>query len=624
MSITYPAWLGSVHHDGSARFASQLTPAYGDLTTIFLRMNRAAPIEQVVLRYFPNGEQAFLPMKPDRDEGHVRWWTTTLPMMEPVVHYRFVLQAADGIWWYSAAGVSDFEPLDNTDFRILVDYQRVEWLEDAVFYQVFPETFANGDPSNDVQPGDFEIQGQQPKTYAWGEELPPDANRSLSYFGGDLPGLIQRLDYIQELGISALYLNPVFTAYSPHRYDVADYDNVDPHLGGNQALGDLRMALSQRQMRYLLDIVPNHCGFMHDWFRTAQADPNAPEAEFFTFYRHPDEYESWLGVWRLPKLNYHSQELRDRIYRKPDSLFRKWLQAPYAADGWRVDVGNMLGRQGRTQLNAEITRDIRDAVKETRPDAYLMGENFFDASPQLQGDQYDGVMNYMGFGDPLLHWLRGYRQDAWGFEGEIASPHFSTHALEASWRTRRASIPWVIALQQFNLLGSHDTSRLRTMLGEDDALHRLAVVLLMTFPGVPCIFYGDEIGLTDVPVMKSRGCMPWDESEWNQDLRAFYQSLIQLRRGSPILQSGGFQVLAVEEDTLAFQREDASGRVIVIAHRAESPRPAGPLPVADGGIVDGTRFTEHFSGSRAVVSAGHLPLPALPRGATIWKTDAAH
>ena len=219
---------------------------------------------------------------------------------------------------------------------------------------------------------------------------------------------------MQDLGINTLYLNPIFTAYSNHKYDVIDYDHVDPHLGGNEALVKLRQALDKRGMHYMLDIVPNHCGVWHPWFQAACSDPNAPEAEFFTFHDHPVDYESWLGHKALPKLNYRSRELRRRIYNSDDAVFRRWLRPPYAADGWRVDVANMLGRQGETQIGHKVARGIRRAVKETRRNAYLMAESFFDSSAQLQGDEWDGMMNYAGFTLPLWHWLRGFDQGAIG------------------------------------------------------------------------------------------------------------------------------------------------------------------------------------------------------------------
>ncbi len=619
--FSLPAWLQTVHHDGSAQYVSDLYPQLGNTVRIRLRVGLDTPLKRPYLRIFPDGEQAFIALEHSHSDAVSHWWQADLPINQPLVHYRFILEAQDGVWFYTAAGPTAQLPLDNTDFRILADYEAPVWLQTAVFYQIFPDRFHNGNPADDPRDGEFEFQGHHTQTLAW-EQKPPDGLASvIAFYGGDLPGVTQKLDYLQELGVNALYLNPIFTAYSNHKYDVIDYEHVDPHLGGNKALITLRQELNKRGMRYLLDIVPNHCGYWHPWFQTAQTDAAAPEADFFTFINHPNEYHSWLGVWSLPKLDYTSQELRRRIYQNNDAVFRRWLQAPFAADGWRVDVANMLGRQGATQISDEIAQGIRRAVKETRPDAYLMGENFFDASDQLRGDQWDGVMNYSGLTLPLWHWLRGYDQGAHGIHWHIqgAQP-WPTAALAATWQQHLAAIPWAIALQQYNLLDSHDVPRIRSTVKGNDALHRLAAIIQFTFPGIPGLYYGDEIGMMDEDGFQSRGCMVWDEARWNHDLLAFYKRLIALRKESPILQHGGFQILAVEADTIAYQRANDDGRILVIAHRGKQPRPAGLLPVAHSGVADGTRFTEVFTGQELVVTGGAFPLPDHPQGATLWQT----
>jgi alpha-glucosidase len=206
--------------------------------------------------------------------------------------------------------------------------------------------------------------------------------------------------------------------------------------------------------------------------------------------------------------------------------------------------------------------------------------------------------------------------------GEIAAPGPSpTAALETAWRLRRAAVPWQVTLCQYNALDSHDVPRIRTTVGGNDALHRLAAAVQFTSPGLPAIYYGDEVGMQDDPALRERGCMEWDEARWDHGLFAFYQELIRLRRGTPALLEGGYQALAVEEDTLVYQREGAEGRVIVVAHRGAIPRPAGPLPVAHGGLEDGVELVERFSGVRAVVADGVLPLPEQPQGASVWVAE---
>lgn len=614
-----PSWLQSVHHDGSGIYVSHPTPELGEPIRLRLRAGWDAPVRRIFVRTAPDGEQAFAEMHAGPTTAAARWWEAEVVTHQPLLHYRFVLEADDGVWWLNAVGPGCFDPLDADDFKIVSGVAAPDWLQEMVFYQIFPDRFANGDPANDPQPGEYTYRDHGPQTFPWGTLPPDDTPFPLVFYGGDLEGIAENLAYVADLGVTALYLNPVFTAQSNHKYDVTDYEHVDKHFGGDKALIALRQALDARGMRYLLDIVPNHSGYWHSWFQAALADMAAPEADFYTFARHPETYACWLGVWILPKLNYRSAELRRRMYEGEDSIFRRWLRPPYSADGWRVDVANMLGRQGANQMGAEVTRGIRHAVKSARPDAYLMGENFFDATAQLQGDQLDGVMNYMGFTKPLLNWLRGYRQGAWGMEQRIISPvAWPTAAMTATWQSRLAAIPWSIALQQYNLLSSHDTERIHSQLHGSEALHQLAVTLLMTFPGVPGIYYGDEIGMTDLPSLGSRGCMVWEERKWNRNLLDIYRRLIALRKRSVALQRGGFQILAAETDTVAYQREDHDEHLLVVAHRGPQPRPAGPLPVAHGGIADGARFVEALTGKQSRVEGGCLLLDSHPQGATIW------
>jgi alpha-glucosidase len=611
--------LQSVHHDGSARYVEPQALRPGEFATIRLRAHPQASIERVLLRACPDGEQTFVEMQPRDVSAVCCWWEARLQVSMPLVGYRFLLFTAGGVWWYNAAGLQRHVPTDFEDFKLLADYAAPSWARNTVFYQIFPDRFADGDPANTVRDGEWDYGGHPSRARQWG--LPPsDIPRAnmVEFFGGDLPGVEQHLDDLVELGVNALYLTPIFTAYSNHRYDVADYETVDPHLGGNAALVSLRRATRERGLRLMLDIVPNHCGVRHPWFQAAQQDRLAPAAEFFTFHRHPDQYESWLGARSLPKLNYRSAALRQAMYEGPRAIFRQWLREPYAIDGWRIDVANMLARQGVDQLGLEIGRGIRRAVKEENPQAFLLGENFFDGSAQLQGDIWDAVMNYAGFAQPLWYWLGGFfvRQHA---EPRLAASDvpWSTPALIDTWQAYRAAVPWAIARQQFNLLGTHDTARISHVV-KGSCLSRLAVALLLTYPGVPCVYYGDEIGLAG----DTRACMNWDRSAWDHDLRALYQKLIQLRRTSPALADGGFQVLLIEPDTFAYLRDSDQDLVIVVANRGPASRSlqSEPLPVAHGAIPDGTEFVDVVDGARATVENGYLPLPELPAGVMVWRS----
>ncbi len=612
-------WTAGVHHDGSPRYvvAGRFDP--GAAVTLRLRTGLEAPIERIFVCTSPDGEQHMEPMRRTGNDAACQWWEADLRLSGLHNRYRFYLLTAEDAWWLTAAGVVRHTPTDANDFNILANYQAPDWVHDSVFYQIFPERFADGDPSNNVRSGEYLRYGRPVVARSWGERPHPHGELGGNeFFGGDLQGIVQRLDYIQELGASALYLNPIFTAPSNHKYDVEDYKQVDRHFGGDAALVELRQALDERGMKLILDMVPNHCGVTNPWFLAAQADPAAPTADFFTFRQRPDDYVSWMGVRNLPKLNYRSERLREWMYAGEDAIMRYWLRPPFRVDGWRLDVANMLARQGESQLDHKIGRGMRRAVKAESPHAYLFGENFFDGTPQLQGDELDAVMNYRGFSLPLLSWLTGF--DIYGtWRPELVDPQpLPTEALAAQWRAFLSAIPWQIATQQFNLLGSHDTPRIATILDDDETRVRVAVTLLFTYPGVPSVYYGDEIGLKGGEDSDNRRCMTWDPREWNADRRAFYQALMKLRRTSPALRQGGYQLLYASGDTLAFQRESNEERLIVVARRGNDGLVA--LPVHHAGLPDGIHLRELFTGNEAVVTNGMLLLDSLPPvGVQVWQ-----
>jgi alpha-glucosidase len=622
MKITDIPFLNSIHHDGSERYVlpSNNPIQVGDEVVLRLRHHPSLPVERVFLRSAPDGEQEVRELEPGPSDPAARWWQIRLTVPMPLFHYRFLFMTTHGPLWLNARGLQFHQPTDLEDFKLLAGLQSPSWIQDAVFYQIFPDRFADGDPSNNVQSGEFTYRDHPAQAKAWGEPATTSSLADLvTFFGGDLQGITQKLDVLADLGVNAIYLNPVFSSFSNHRYDVTDYFNVDPHLGGNSALAELRERTRQRGMRVILDIVPNHCGVAHPWFQQALSDCECETAEYFTFNRHPDDYVAWLGVKTLPKFNYQSKRLREVMYRGAESVFRYWLKPPFSMDGWRIDVANMLARQGENQLNHEVGQEIRQAVKAANPDAYLLGENFFDATPQLQGDFLDASMNYSGFSKPVWFWLGQFEMWPQGSKQALRSPtRWSTQAFAETLAAFRATIPWQSAVMQFNLLGSHDTPRIATVLNGDAAHIRLAVALLLTYPGVPSIYYGDEIGLQG-DGKHNRETMPWDTSRWDLDLRAYHQTLIELRKTSTALTRGGFQVLAVEEDTFAFLRDSQDDQIIVLAQRGPNARPAGPLDVAAGGFGDGSQWQELFTGQRLSVQAGRLDMPEIPPGPSIWR-----
>jgi len=321
----------------------------------------------------------------------------------------------------------------------------------------------------------------------------------------------------------------------------------------------------------------------------------------------------------LPKLNYRSERLRDLMYAGSTAIMRRWLRPPFAIDGWRIDVANMLGRQGPHNLGHKIGRGIRRALKAEQPEAYLLGEHFFDGTPHLQGNELDATMNYQGFTFPVWRWLSAGAARSNPLDEERP---ITTEQLAAQWTAFRAAIPWQIVMQQFNLLGSHDTSRLITILGGSRDLVRVATALLFTYPGIPCIYYGDELGLHGEGDPGSRCCMPWDESTWDHELRSWFQQLIRLRRTAPALRWGGFQLLYAAGDSVAYQREAPEERLIIVVRRADDG--LRELPVRQGGLANGMQLHELITGAQAQVVDGQLPLQTLPApGVQIWRCTSA-
>ena len=596
---------------------------HGDEVRLRVRAAPGAPVDRVFLRTAPDGEQVLTELAEAAPGPACRWFEVIARLEAPVTDYRFLVVGATGYHWLNGRGLHPEDATDRDDFRLVAGFDPPSWLADRVFYQVFPDRFANGDPSNDVEDGSWTYRGHPSRRRAWGDRPIDGPGGSVDFFGGDLAGIEAHLDHLVDLGVNAIYLNPIFETRSNHGYDTIDYGCVAAHFGGDEALISLRRATRSRDIRLILDIAPNHTGSEHPWFLAAQADPDAPTAGYYTFRRRPDDYESWLGVRSLPKLDYRDPGLREAMYAGDDSILRRWLRPPFSIDGWRIDVANMLGRQGPVQLGADVARGMRAAVKDLNPDAYLMGEHFYDPTDQLNGDQWDGVMNYAGFATPVLEWLSGVEFRSSGIGTVIAGGPRGTDELVATLEAYRAAIPWAVLRCQYDLLDSHDTPRVRSVVGGDPGRLRAAFGLLFGYVGVPSVLYGDEVGLDGEGGNATRLAMPWDEAHWDLDHLAFVRALVRFRLRSRALRTGGFQVLDSGEDWLAFLRDTDEEQVIVVVARAASDPPAGGLAVAHGAIGDGTPFVSLLTGERATIAGGRLPLASVAPGVALWTTDLA-
>lgn len=529
----------------------------------------------VMLRCEPDNEARFIDMHHSGREAELHRFEATLPWdsgNDPTVYCFKVIEHGKQ-YWLAGDGQHHRVPHRDQMFRINRRDTPPAWVRDQVFYQIFPDRFCQGDPSLAVQTGEYTYGSGRMKVVAkrWGEPVDP-ALPATEFYGGDLIGVRRSLDYLQrELGVTALYLNPIFVSGSNHRYDTEDYHNVDPHLGGNESLAALSAEMKGRGMRLILDAVVNHTGTNHPWFNLygrhdsvgAMQSPKSPWRDWY-YFDEAGHYYGWNGHMSLPVLDFSAQGLRDAIYAGPDAVLRHWMKPPYAIDGWRFDVIHMLGEGPGSDNNAHYVRAFRKTLREENPQAYVLGEHFNEATRWLQGDQEDGAMNYYGFAHPVREWLAGT---------DIAyhSARLETKEFGAWLDSARGRIPYDNQLTQLNLLDSHDTARFFTLVGTDTEAMKLAVSLLFAYPGVPCIYYGDEIGTEGGQDPDCRRCFDWDRNHWNRELFDHYKALITLRKARPELRHGAYQTLHAEGDIYAFARYTKESVSVFALNRGDRP-----------------------------------------------------
>ena len=429
-----------------------------------------------------------------------------------------------------------------------------DWVKNAVFYQIFPDRFAK---SATPQPGLWKSDNLEP----W--ESKPTYE---GYKGGDLWGVIDRLDYLQDLGINAIYFTPIFQSACNHRYHTHDYYQVDPMLGGNKAFNALIKAARQRKIRIVLDGVFNHAS--RGFFFFNDILENGPHSPWLNWFKvkgwplsaydgtKPANYVSWVGNRSLTQFNHDNPQVREYIMQ----VGEYWLEQ--GVDGWRLDVPNEVTTPGFWQ-------EFRDRVKAINPEAYIVGEIWSDASQWLDGTQFDGVMNYR-FAEPTIAFTAGDR-----FNPEYIQYYYEPlPAIDARKYGERIQelldlYSWEIQLTQLNLLDSHDTSRLISSTGGDKNSVRLATTLLLTFPGAPCIYYGDEVGLLGDKDPDCRRGFP-DKFNWDLDTFKHHQTLIKLRHQYPALRTGTYQIIYAKDSVYCFARVLDSEVVIVVINSSES------------------------------------------------------
>lgn len=499
------------------------------------------------------------------------------------------------------------------------------WVRDAVFYQVFPDRFARSERV--PAPGAFEPWDASPTVHG--------------YKGGNLPGITEHLDALEDLGITALYLTPIFQSASNHRYHAYDYLAVDPLLGGNAALRDLVDACHGRGMRVVLDGVFNHTGrgfwaFHHvlesgaaspyrDWFVFDQErlDAGQPVVAYPTpedqhaldrAGTHEDHrrggvstrvlgYRAWWDMPALPKLNVANPKVREYLL----GVAEHWIR--FGIDGWRLDVPQEID-------DAAFWRAFRDRVRAAKPDAYLVGEIWQVAPDWVRGDRFDALMNY-----PLLEAILGYTagrtldRSVVDVQFELARTVRPLDAGAFGERLREllAAYDPAVTAVELNLLDSHDTPRFLTMAGGDRDALRLALLLVMTLPGAPCIYYGDEIGLEGRQDPDSRRAYPWDPARWDRELRAYTRAVIAMRRAHPVLRAEGAFRTAYAEGDVHVHVRSRGGDAAVIAVNAgptgaevamdlpeAEPRTLAPVPLPGWATGEGAGVAADAAG-RAVL-----------------------
>ena len=601
--------LAQPHHDGSELYAPGPPPELGAETTVLLRVPREAPVAEAAVRYVSDAEPYVIVAEIDRETDSDTWWRATFPVVNPATPYRWLLSGgAYGYAWLNAAGVQPFDVPDADDFIATPEPGGPDWHLGSVVYQVFPDRFASA--GLDVEPPEWAI----PRSW---DELPTGRGPETPYewYGGDLVGLGQRLDYISELGANVLYLTPFFPAGSTHRYDARTFDEVDPLLGGDGALAALTDAAGARGMRVLGDLTTNHVGSGHEWFAAALAGGET-EREFFFFDPDlPAAYDSWHGVHSLPKLNYASTELRRRMYAGDGSAVRRWLDPPYGLAGWRIDVANMTGRRGDVDVLSEVATGTRVAATAVREDALVVAEHAHDSRADLQAGRWYGTMNYPGFTRPVWQWLRGDElpEVSAFFEIPVTVPRLSGEAVVETMRRFRAGVPWRSRLHSWVMLDTHDTARFRTIAGSRER-QLVGVGLQMTSPGVPMVFAGAELGLEGAWGEDARRTMPWGRPEtWDTAVLEMYRRLIALRRSSGALAGGSMRYAHVSTDAIAYLRETRDEVLLCLATRADGP--AVRLSAAALGASE----VETLHGDDAAIEGDEVVLPSGGPAFHVWR-----
>ena len=629
------ALLRLIFSDESPRYRTPEEPDAGDDVSLRIRVPKGEA-ERVVLTLTSHGvSKEMHPIEGFPASEHFDVYEAKITCGEEKITYRFSVYTKDSSYTCSRVGVSAPARADATqnggDFTIIPGFHVPEWAKNAVMYQIFTDRFCNGDMTNDVVSDEYYYAvGHVKKALSW-DALPIDTDFR-HFYGGDMQGILDKLDYIESLGVEVIYLNPVFVSPSSHKYDTQDYDHIDPHFGvitddldhkmqswekhngfapkyirrviseENLTKSDALFArlcgeIHRRGMRIILDGVFNHCGSYNKWMDRegiyfgksdfpvgAYQSEKSPYRRFFRFGQEDDpemEYEGWWGYPTLPKLNYEeSDELKQEILR----IAEKWLSPPYNADGWRLDVAADLGHS--LAFNHRFWAEFRAHVKRVKPDALILSEHYGDPSDWLRGNEWDTVMNYDAFMEPVTFFLTGMEKHS---DDKNDALYQNGPAFFETMQAKMARLPSPSLLCAMNELSNHDHSRFLTRTnrtvgrittcgsaaagaGIRKSVMREAVVMQMTWPGAPTIYYGDEAGQVGFTDPDCRRTYPWGKED--RGMIALHRVLTSLRRLYPCMREGSLKPLLAADGQIAYARfgVDQEKAIIVAVNNAEEEK----------------------------------------------------
>lgn len=631
-----------VFHDQGPMYDNNPEPADNASVTLTVRVCYHDITSANVVYYDAStGTTTWVPMSWASTDptGQFDYWQGTISDVgSSELQYWFQINDGSATAWYNAAGVSSTEPAATSadNFYIIPGFTTPDWMKNGVGYQIFPDRFYDGDPSNDVTSGQYSYGGCETEQHSWSSgytsvEANVSGCNSEVFFGGDLVGIQDQLSYIkQTLGANIIYLNPIFESPTNHKYDTADYYTVDPAFGTSTDLENLISAIHSSsngpEGYIILDGVFNHTGDTNCWFGKstygnetcsvtgAYQSQSSPYYDYYTFQTWPTNYYDFLGISpngipSMPKLDYGASgsAVRCQIYACSNSVVQTYLLPPYAIDGWRLDAAQYLdagGNSGSDATNHQIMQELRTAVKSVNPNAEILGEYWGDASAWLDdGAEWDSAMNYNGFTNPVSEWICGVDEN--GNSASIDTAQYATWL----WDTR-ADLPWNVQEVMTNELGTHDTERFAQRCSWTNGWGTyLGLIMQFTYVGTPMIYYGDEYGMMGGADPENRRTFDWADATTANAGVALTQKLISIRTQYPELRTGSFIPLVPDmigdlygtTGIYAFARVDQNHRLVVVLNDTSSTQSNVAVPVWLAGDAIGSTVTDLISGTQYTV-----------------------